>query len=314
MVQLKKDAKTFVQTKLRSKLPESLTPEQEKEIIEWVIDQLGGGTITKQEAHDALVAFLDKHGFDQPSAEEWKMLEDMFDAADLNKDGEIDLKEFAFACAGPPPEEMVQLKKSAKKFVQTKLRAKLPEELTEEQEMEIIEWVIAELGGGTITKQEAHDALVAFLDKHGYPQPSAEEWKMLEDMFDAADQNGDGEIDLKEFAMACHGPPSQEMVQIKKHGLKFIQTKMKSMTKSPAITEEQALELLEWVLDELSGGTITKQEAHDALSGFLKKHGYPQPTPEEWQMLEAMFDEVDKNGDGEIDLKEFVGAMMGIEF
>ena len=78
--------------------------------------------------------------------------------------------------------------------------------------MEIMEWVIDELGGGTITKQEAHDALVHFLDKHGFPQPTPEEWEMLEAMFDWADKNGDGEIDLKEFAMAMCGPgPDEQM-------------------------------------------------------------------------------------------------------
>jgi len=200
---LRKSATKFVQTTLKSKLPKDLTHEQTLEIIEWVISELGEGTITKQEAHDALSAFLDKHGFPQPTPEEWEFLEMIFDHMDKNGDGEIDLHEFVFAfakeCGGG---EMVQLKKNAKKFVQTKLRSKLPAELTDEQEAEIMDWVIAELGGGTITKQEAHDALVAFLDKHGFPQPTPEEWEFLEAMFDHADANGDGEIDLAEFADA----------------------------------------------------------------------------------------------------------------
>ena len=116
-VQLRKNAKKFVQANLKSLLPEKLTPEQELEIMEWVIDELGGGTITKQEAHDALVGFLDKHGYPQPTPEEWEMLEAMFDYVDVNGDGEIDLKEFAMAATGPCPEQMVQLKKNAKKFV-----------------------------------------------------------------------------------------------------------------------------------------------------------------------------------------------------
>ena len=68
-----------------------------------------------------------------------------------------------------------------------------------------MDWVLTELGGGTITKQEAHDAIVAFCDKHGFPQPSPEMWEAMEAGFDAADKNGDGEIDLKEFAYAMSG-------------------------------------------------------------------------------------------------------------
>jgi len=206
MVELRSAAKTLVQTKLN--MPE-LTQEQQLEIIEWIISELGGGTITKQEAHDALIAFLDKHGYAQPTPEEWEFLEAMFDHVDKNGDGEIDLKEFVMAmaqgCGGGPEQQAVQLKKNAKKFVQTTLKAALPEKLTPKQEKEVMDWVLTELGGGTITKQEAHDAIVAFCDKHGFPQPSPEMWEAMEAGFDAADKNGDGEIDLKEFAYAMSG-------------------------------------------------------------------------------------------------------------
>ena len=100
-----------------------------------------------------------------------------------------------------PKVNMVELRSAAKTLVKTKLN--MPE-LTPEQELEIIEWIISELGGGTITKQEAHDALVAFLNKHGYDQPTPDEWEFLEAIFDHVDKNGDGEIDLKEFAYAMH--------------------------------------------------------------------------------------------------------------
>ena len=202
------------------------------------------------------------------------------------------------------------LKKSASKFVQTTLKSLLPGpgDLTPEQQLEIVEWVISELSGGTITKDEAHDALSAFLDKHGYPQPTPEEWEMLEAVFDYIDKSGDGHIDLHEFvmAMAQHG---DEMIQLRKTSKQFVQTTLRS--KLPCkLTPEQEKEVFEWVVSELGGGTITKDEAHDALSGFLDKHGFPQPTPEEWQMLEALFDHVDKNGDGELDLHEVASAVM----
>ena len=79
------------------------------------------------------------------------------------------------------------------------------ENLTEEQEQEIEDWVVEELTTGemTITKQEAHDAIVAFGEKHGFPPLPEEAWEALEAMFDEADLNGDGAIDLAELEAAC---------------------------------------------------------------------------------------------------------------
>ena len=79
------------------------------------------------------------------------------------------------------------------------------ENLTDEQEQEIEDWVVEELttGEGTITKEEAHDAIVAFGEKHGFPPLPEEAWTELEKMFDAADTNNDGQIDLDEMMAAC---------------------------------------------------------------------------------------------------------------
>ena len=79
---------------------ENLTPEQEQEIEDWVVEELTTGeeTITKQEAHDAIVAFGEKHGFEPLPDEAWEELEAMFDEADTNGDGEIDLDELMAAC------------------------------------------------------------------------------------------------------------------------------------------------------------------------------------------------------------------------
>ena len=78
------------------------------------------------------------------------------------------------------------------------------ENLTPEQEQEIEDWVVEELTTGemTITKEEAHDAIVAFGEKHGFPPIPEEAWAELEAMFDAVDANGDGAIDLAELEAA----------------------------------------------------------------------------------------------------------------
>ena len=91
----------------------------------------------------------------------------------------------------------------AKKRAQKLMKAKW-ENLTDEQEQEIEDWVVEELttGEGTITKEEAHDAIVAFGEKHGLPPVPEEAWEELEAMFDEADLNGDGAIDLAELEAA----------------------------------------------------------------------------------------------------------------
>merc|ERR1712176_1706342 len=92
----------------------------------------------------------------------------------------------------------------AKRRAQKLMKAKW-ENLTDEQEQEIEDWVVEELttGEGTITKKEAHDAIVAFGEKHGFPPLPKEAWVELEAMFDEADLNGDGAIDLAELEAAC---------------------------------------------------------------------------------------------------------------
>ena len=91
----------------------------------------------------------------------------------------------------------------AKKRAQKLIKAKW-ENLTDDQIDEIEAWVTEQLttGEGTITKKEAHDALVAFGEKHGFPEIPEEAWDELDAMFDEADTSGDGEIDLAEFSAA----------------------------------------------------------------------------------------------------------------
>ena len=79
---------------------ENLTEKQEQEIETWVVDELttGDETITKAEAEAAIKAFGEKHGFEPLPKEAWEELEKMFDAADTNDDGQIDLDEMMAAC------------------------------------------------------------------------------------------------------------------------------------------------------------------------------------------------------------------------
>merc|ERR1711988_8977 len=91
----------------------------------------------------------------------------------------------------------------AKRRAQKLMKAKW-ENLTEAQEKEIEDWVTAELttGDKTITKKEAHDAIVAFGEKHGFEPLDGDAWEALEEMFDSVDTDGNGEIDLAELEAA----------------------------------------------------------------------------------------------------------------
>merc|ERR1711907_122367 len=68
---------------------ENLTDAQEKEIEDWVVEELTTGekTITKKEAEEAIKDFGKRHNLPSLPEEAWDELEKMFDAADTNEDG-----------------------------------------------------------------------------------------------------------------------------------------------------------------------------------------------------------------------------------
>lgn len=151
---------------------------------------------------------------------------------------------------------------------------------------ELEAWAHGELkDGGTITKKEAYDAINGYAKKHGVDIPDAV-WKELEDIFDAIDTNGDGELCAKEVkaAMDAHAEDWENVTYP---------------------TEE---EIVAWVEAELAkDGDITKKEAADAIQAWAKSQGVTIPK-EVWDVLEAAFDAVDANGDGRLTHDELVAA------
>lgn len=96
-----------VKSKLKDADWPELTPEQMKEIEDWVKSELAdGGTITKDEAAAALQDFADTHGF-TITDEMWEEAEMAFDYVDTNGDGAIDLDELEAVLKehGPPPKK-----------------------------------------------------------------------------------------------------------------------------------------------------------------------------------------------------------------
>ena len=62
-------------------------------------------------------------------------------------------------------------------------------------------------------------------------------------------------------------------------------------------------------MSELKTGakTITFKEYKTKLNAFGKKHGLPAISEKVWAYLEKMFADMDKDGDGALDIKEFFG-------
>ena len=206
-------------------------------------------------------------------------MEKAFDAADTNGDGELDGAEVAAAFEaqeGPPPKDI-----------------EWP------SEEEVAAWVESELAkDGSISKEEAAAAIQHWAESQGVRIPK-EVWDMLDQAFDMADTNGDGELDGAEIAAAW----GQEKVQLKTKAKKVAKKIMLKLKQPdfPELTEEQEQEIEDWVEDQLAdGGTITKDEAAEAIQDFADTHGFTI-TDEMWEFMEMVFDMVDTNDDGEID-------------
>merc|ERR1712100_479240 len=107
--------------------------------------------ITKKEAYKFFKAFAKKHGY-KLTKEDWEELGKMFDDADTNHDGELDLDEVVAACK---EDEDLKMPSKFKKLIKAKLRDDGPDA---EEDNEIEAWASAELAdGGTITGPEAID-------------------------------------------------------------------------------------------------------------------------------------------------------------
>ena len=82
---------------ISSKLPD-LSPKAEDHLTSWAHKELTTGkrTITKDEAEKKIheIVKMDKLKL---SKKDWAALEKMFDEADLNHDGELDMEEFMHA-------------------------------------------------------------------------------------------------------------------------------------------------------------------------------------------------------------------------
>merc|ERR1711907_541486 len=215
--------------------------------------------------------YAKKHGY-KMKPEDWAWLGYMFGQADTDHNGELDAAEVQAAMGGSELKVPRNFIKKMKKYI----KAKEEPELSSGEEEEIEKWAEHELttGDKTITKKEAAEFLAKFAKKHGYKM-TKKDWEEAEKMFDDADTNHDGELDLDEVVAACGGD------EIK------VPMKLKTLLKAKESPEE---EVEAWAEHELTTGdkTITKEEAAKFLAKFAKKHGYKM-TKKDWEEAEKMF-------------------------
>ena len=89
---------------------------------------------------------------------------------------------------------------------------------------------------------------MAFAKKHKIPPPTPEEWKELEEIFDAVDTNGNGKLSYGELKAAWEAH-EKEMESA------FIQVKtMMGAKRDIELTKEQEDEIEAWVKEKLTTG------------------------------------------------------------
>merc|ERR1712054_664280 len=131
--------------------------------------------------------------------------------------------------------------------------------------------------GGTITKAEAYEKMVEL----GFPESMRDE---LEAAFDAVDADGSGELDAAEVEAAMAHMGLDEEVNYP--------------------TEDEIIAAVEAELAR--DGGITKEEAAGAIAHWADENGVTIPQ-EAWDVMEAGFDAVDADGNGELTAEE-IGA------
>ena len=121
--------------------------------------------------------------------------------------------------------------------------------------------------GGTITKDEAWDALEAFVEKHGLKPITEEEKAWLEDEFDKMDLNGDDEIDWKELKKKLD---DEGIEYVSKHKSALAKLMMKDVDEAAVVAD-----VLEWADHKLSSGDklITWDEVVAGVKALAKKYG-----------------------------------------
>ena len=156
-------------------------------------------------------------------------------------------------------------------------------------ESEIEQWVHEELErDGSITKKEIKKALGQWEDATG-KKVTKEEWKLISEMFDVIDLDGDDKVTGQELQCVFDGENCPEQVKL------------------PELTPEMEKTVEEILTEAFADGKMTKKELKQGLKKFEEAHGkIPSDIKD---VIWAMFDLLDANGDKVVTIEEVEAAM-----
>ena len=155
-------------------------------------------------------------------------------------------------------------------------------------------------GSGTVSWPELLNFLKQIAKEHDY-KLTKDDIEQVHEMFKMVDADGSGDVDKAEFeaAVKAHGGLNQKARKM------FAQ--IKNTTKG-APSWEDVLE----VLDEDGSGTVSWDEIVSFIKQVEKEHGV-KISKEDKKAIKAAFEQVDADGSGDIDKKEFEAAVAAME-
>jgi len=161
---------------------------------------------------------------------------------------------------------------------------------------------------GGISKKEAKDCIAAHVPEEHQEEAEA----MVDEMWPMVDKDGSGEVDEHELSEAMRGPPEggngpngppPALTQLLKKG------KGKKAAKKLAQKGPSAKDIMDACDTDESGG-ISKEEAHACID----EHMSGSDAEEAHDAVDEGFAEADKDGSGELEIKELRAAMQSLGF
>ena len=259
-----------------------------EEVLE-ELDEDGSGTVSWPELLNFLKQIAKEHDY-KLTKDDIEQVHEMFKMVDADGSGDVDKAEFEAAVKAHGGLNQ----KTRKMFAQIKKGGPPTwEEVLEE---------LDEDGSGTVSWDELLNFLKEIAKEHDY-KLTKKDIEQVHEMFKMVDTDGSGDVDKAEFeaAVKAHGGLNQKARKM------FAQIKNGS-SKGGAPSWEDVLE----VLDEDGSGTVSWDEIVSFIKQVEKEHGV-KISKEDKKAIKAAFEQVDADGSGDIDKKEFEAAVAAME-